>query len=68
MALSMVQIQEALREAIAQDMRRTADKLAGGRAADYAQYRQSVGRIEGGRDALDAVDRVFEKYLDEGDE
>lgn len=65
MGMSMVQIREALREEIAQLMRHTADKLASGRAADYAQYRQSVGRIEGGRDALDAVDKVFAKYLDD---
>lgn len=66
--MHMIQVREKLKDLIAAQMRGAADKLAGGRAADYAAYREGVGRIAGGRDALDAVDAVFHKLLDdEGD-
>lgn len=66
---SMVDIRHTLRAEIAEQMQGTADKLAAGTCKDYAEYRQAVGRIAGGRDALDAVDAVFHKLVsdDEGD-
>lgn len=68
MGLSMVQVREALRAEIAAQMQNTADKMSGGRPRDYAEYRESVGRIAGGKDALDAVDEVFRRFfVDEED-
>lgn len=62
---SIVDIKVALREKIVEQMRGVSDKIASGTCKDFAEYRQAVGRIAGGRDALDAVDAVFHKLLDE---
>lgn len=67
MHISMLQLRDLLRERIAISMQNTANKLSSGRAPDYAQYRQMVGRIEGNRDALDEINKVFVEFLNEGE-
>lgn len=66
--MQLMQIKEAICAEIAKDMRAEADRLSSGRAADYAQYRQGVGAIRAGQNALDAVDRVFHRLVNDGDE
>lgn len=68
MGYSMVQFRDAIRDEIAKQMQATANKIASGKAADYAEYRQSVGRVAGGKDAMDAVDDVFKRMFNDGDE
>lgn len=65
--MMMFEVQEALRGAIAAQMHKISDGLSSGRAADYAEYKQGVGRLQGLRDGLDAVDVVFNKLMNEGD-
>lgn len=69
MSLSMVQIRNELRNEIALMMQATANKMASGRAVDFPDYKGMVGRVAGNREAMDAVDKVFAKYLnDEGED
>lgn len=65
MGLSIVQIREAVRAEIAAQMQTTANKLSSGKARDYPEYREGVGKITGGRDAMDAVDSVFNKLIND---
>lgn len=68
MSVSMVQFKEAIKDRIAKDMQNTANKIAAGQAPDYAAYKQLVGRVAGGKDALDAVDEVFKDFYGKEDE
>ena len=65
--MHMLQIRDTLKGAIVAQMRKISDELSSGRAADYPDYKRAVGRIQGLKDGLDAVDEVFKKLLDEGD-
>jgi hypothetical protein len=67
--MQLTQIRAVLREAIAKEMASISSRLSAGRAADYAEYRQQVGRIQGLADAIEATDKVFEKFFndDEGE-
>jgi hypothetical protein len=58
------QLRHILRDEIAKEMQKTAEKLTAGRPADYAEYKQGVGRLQGHRDAMDCVEAYFEKLLD----
>ena len=65
---SVLDIRTELRARIAQQMQQQADRLSSGQCQDFAAYKLAVGRIQGNKDALDAVDAVFNKLLDdEGD-
>lgn len=66
--MQLMQIKEAICAEIVKEMRSESDRLSAGRATDYAQYRQGVGAIRMGQNALDAVDRVFHKLMNDGDE
>lgn len=66
--MQLMQIKEAICAEIVKEMRSESDRLSAGRAADYAQYRQGVGAIRAGQSALDAVDRVFHKLMNDGDD
>lgn len=61
-------IRNSIKASIAGKMVALSDKLSSGRALDYAAYRYTVGEIQGLRDALDSVDVVFKKLLDEQDD
>lgn len=63
----MFEVREALRGQIAAQMRKISDELASGRAADFSEYKRLVGRLQGLRDGLDAIDAVFNKLSNEGD-
>ena len=63
-----LELRDVLRAAIALKMRKVADELSSGRAADFSEYKRGVGRIQGLRDGLDAVDEVFKQLLDEQDD
>ena len=65
--MQVLQIRDAIKASLADKMRQRADALSAGRAVDFADYKQSVGRIQGLRDALDSVDAVFNKFLDSED-
>jgi hypothetical protein len=49
-------------------MKNLSDKMSAGRAVDYAGYRQLVGHMQGLNDALESVDEVFKRLLDERDD
>ena len=66
--MQLMQIKEAICAEIVKEMRSESDRLSAGRAADYAQYRQGVGAIRAGQNALDAVDRVFHKLMNDNDD
>lgn len=59
------QLHSLLQAEIAEQMINTANKNNAGMARDYAQYRENVGRIAGGGDAIDAINRVFKKFYDD---
>jgi hypothetical protein len=40
-------------------------RIAGGSAGDFAEYKNMTGRIKGLSDAIDVVNEVFNKLLDE---
>lgn len=66
--MQMMQIHTLAREEIAKEMQAISARLSAGRAADFAEYKQQVGRIQGCGDALEALDRVFQRfYNDEGE-
>ena len=66
--MQMMDIRDRLRKNLALAMKAHADNLSAGRATDFSQYRYVVGNIKGLRDAIDVVDQVFEKLVDEYDE
>jgi len=66
--MQMMDIRDRLRKNLALAMKAHADNLSAGRAADFSQYQRVVGNIKGLRDAIDVVDQVFEKLVDEDDE
>ena len=59
------QLQIVLRDEIGKEMRKLADRMAAGRAVDFAEYRQQVGRVQGLGDALEKIDGVFQKMYDD---
>ncbi len=65
--MQLMQIHTLAREEIAKEMKSISARLSAGRAADYAEYRQQVGRLQGCSDALDALDRVFDSFYNEGE-
>lgn len=64
---TMYELRDKLKGEIVARMRKISDELSSGRAADYPEYKRGVGRIQGLKDGLDAVDDVFRKFDDEGD-
>lgn len=66
--MRLEQLQIVLRDEMGKEMRAVADKMAAGRAVDYAGYRQLVGHIQGLAAAIDRIDAVFKQfYNDEGE-
>ena len=63
----MIGIRNKLRDKIAEQMKRTSDALSAGRFSSLEEAKQYVGRLQGHRDALEAVDAVFNRLFDEGD-
>lgn len=63
--MQMLDIRDRLSHNLAAAMRVHADNLSAGRPSDYAQYQKVVGVIKGLHDAIDIVDQVFHKLLDE---
>lgn len=63
----LIQVRDRLKESIVAKMRRVSDEVTAGRASDYADYRRYCGRLQGMKDALDAIDAAFNKLIDEGD-
>lgn len=61
----LMDVRNALREDIAGQMKRISDELSSGRAADFGEYKRLVGVLQGLRKALDSVDTVFNKLLDD---
>lgn len=66
--MQMMDIRDRLRKNLALAMKAHADNLSAGRPSTFEQYQRIVGNIKGLRDAIDVVDQVFEKILDEGDD
>ena len=66
--MQLMQLRNTIKEEIAKEMQSLSSRLSSGRAADYAEYRQQVGRIQGLADAIGATDRVFKKFLNDGEE
>ena len=66
--MQLMQLRNTIKEEIAKEMQSLSSRLSSGRAADYAEYRQQVGRIQGLADAADATDRAFKKFLNDGEE
>jgi len=65
--MQMMDIRDRLCKNLAVAMKVHADNLSAGRAGDFSQYQRTVGNIKGLRDAIDVIDQVFNKLLDEGD-
>lgn len=66
--MQLMQIREALKDRIAVQMMKISGELSSGRAADFSEYKRLVGRVQGLRDGIEAIDAVFNKLLDdEGD-
>lgn len=63
--MQLLSVRDAIKSQLVEKMRQRSDALSSGRAADFADYKQTVGRIQGLRDAFDAVDDVFNRLLDE---
>ena len=63
-----LQIRDKIKAGIVGKMKNLSDKMSAGRAVDYAGYRQMVGHMQGLNDALESVDEVFKKLLDEQDD
>lgn len=64
---SVWDVRDMLKKSMATQMRKISDDLSSGRAADYAEYKRVVGRIQGLKDGIEAVDEVFRKLDNEGD-
>lgn len=65
--MQLLQVRDAIKASIVDKMRQRADALSAGRATDFADYKQGVGRIQGLKDAFECVDGVFNKLLDAED-
>ena len=63
--MRILDIRDALRNEIAIQMQGISNKLSSGVAGDYSTYKQLVGRIQGLRDSLEAVDKVFKHFLED---
>jgi hypothetical protein len=63
-----LQVRDKIKAGIIGKMKSLSDKMSAGRAVDYAGYRQMVGHMQGLNDALESVDEVFKKLLDEQDD
>lgn len=63
--MQLLSVRDAIKSQLVEKMRQRSDALSSGRASDFADYKQNVGRIQGLRDAFDAVDEVFNRLLDE---
>lgn len=62
------QLRERITRGLAGRIQDEMHKLASGQAASFDQYKQTVGKIQGLRGALDVVDDVFKEILnDEGE-
>ena len=66
--MQLFKLRDMLREEFAKEMVSISDRLTSGRAADFAEYKQQVGRIQGLRDGIDTLNAVFKKMLNEQDE
>lgn len=66
--MQIVDIHNSITCRISEQMVRVSDELSSGRAADHAEYKRMVGMLQGMRKALDSVDMVFNKMLDEHDD
>lgn len=64
--MQMMDIRARLRKDLAIAMRTQADYLSAGRATDFATYQKYVGCIRGLQTAIDVIDQVFSKIIDEG--
>lgn len=65
----VVKVHEMVRAEIAKRMQSISGRICAGRPADFAEYRQLVGRLQGCEDALQVLDEVFAKLHndEEGD-
>ena len=68
MGFSMVQFRDKVKDRITLQMQATANRISSGQAKDFPEYRQAVGRIAGGKEALDAVDAVFNEMFGKEDD
>jgi hypothetical protein len=66
--MQLMQLRNTIKEEIAKEMTAISSRLSAGRAADYAEYRQQVGRIQGLADAIGATDKVCKKFLNDEEE
>ena len=62
--MRLMQVRDSVKCELAEKMRQRSDALSAGRATDFADYKQTVGRIQGLRDAMDVVDAVFNRLND----
>lgn len=68
MGFSMVQFRDKVKDRITLQMQATANKVASGQPKDFSEYQRQVGRIAGGREAMDALDSVFNEMFGKEDD
>lgn len=61
----VLDLRDKIRREIADRIQQESDKLCRGQASDFAGYKRAVGRIEGLRDASEAVTAAFKQLLNE---
>lgn len=66
--MQIMDIRDRLRRGISERMGKISDDTVRGSAGDFAEYRRLCGRHQGLRDALEVVDAVFKKLIDDQDE
>lgn len=62
------QLRINLRDAINEETVKLANKVASGRCATFDEYKQAVGRMQGHSDAIEALEQVFAKLLNEDED